>query len=74
MEKVVSDSCDTDHSHVEHVERLRFDCTKETMEKDRVKDRMEDFFGGLSFKDLNPEYMRIMGWDDRIVRKGLGNG
>ena len=45
----------TDHGHVEHVERLRLDCSKETMKEYGVKDRMEDFFGGLSFEDLSPE-------------------
>lgn len=43
----------TDHGHVEHVKRLRLDCSKETVEEYGMKDRIEDFFGGVSFEDLS---------------------
>jgi len=43
---------------------LRFDCSKKTMEKNGVKDRMEDFFGGLSFEDLSPKD-DVTGYNDQ---------
>lgn len=46
-----------DHGHVEHVKRLWSDCSKETVKEDSVKDRMEDFFGGLSLEDLQSRWM-----------------